>query len=60
MGTMIGALILLLLTATLIVALFAGFTAPEVLTNASLIILGYFLDNPSAVNALSRATSNLC
>jgi hypothetical protein len=41
-ASIIGALLLLLLGITLIIAMFTGTTAPEIVTSAFLLILGYF------------------
>ncbi len=41
-ASIVGAILLLIFAATLVVAMFVGTTATDVVTNAFLLILGYF------------------
>lgn len=49
-AVVIGSLILLLLTVTLVVATMAGIPVPEILTNAFLVLLGYFFGHTVMVH----------
>jgi uncharacterized membrane protein len=51
MATLIGAVLLVVLTVVLVIAMFTRTTVPELISNAFLIILGYFFGQASSGKA---------
>lgn len=56
-ATIVGSFLLIILTGTLIVAMFTSTTVPEILSNGFFIILGYFFGQTAARSAAQGATT---
>jgi len=56
-ATIVGSFLLIILTGTLIVAMFTSTTVPEILSNGFFIILGYFFGQTAARAATQGATT---